>query len=226
MSRSVETDAVVLRLVDQGDRNRIVTLFTPSAGRTACVARGARGSKHRFGGHLDLFHRGRADLGRPRRTGGLPPLSGFVVTDPYEAIRADIVRFATASFFVEIVITATAAGDANPGQFAVLVESLGALSRGEESTRRDLILAFQLRWFDAMGELPPLHPENLRQARLPHLDEQPLAIARALLSGMEIPELDARRFRAVGGLTRAVRNRVLRKPLESTHFLYQVLDDG
>ncbi len=212
-----------MRLVDQGERNRIVTLFTRTVGRTPCIARGARGSKRRFGGHLDLFHRGTAELASGRKLSGLPTLKAFVVAEPYEPIRADIVRFAIASFMVEIVLNATAAGDANDAQFDVLRSTLDALSQGEDSDRRDLILGFQLRWFDAMGELPPLEEEALRLARLPYLAEQPLAIARALLSGMPIPELDDERFRLVGTLTRAVRNRVLRRPLESTRFLFEVL---
>jgi len=220
---ATSTEAVILRLVDQGERNRIVTLFTNTVGRTAVMARGARGSTKRFRGHLDLFHRGTAELKSGRRATSFPTLTSFLVKAPHEGLRTDITRFAIASFCVEIVLNATAVGDANQIQFDTLAGTLESLADGAESDRRDLILAFQLRWFDAMGELPPLDEDALRQARLPRLDEQPMAIARALHSGVEIPELDEPRFRAVGVLTRAIRNRVLRRPLESTRFLYEVL---
>ena len=84
---TAKADAVVLRLVDHGERNRIVTLFTPEHGRVAAMARSARGKSRRFGGHLDLFHRGDAMLAHSRRQGGMSTLTGFEVRATYEAIR-------------------------------------------------------------------------------------------------------------------------------------------
>jgi len=221
--RRLMTPAVVLRMVDHGERNRIVTLFSRDLGRLSCVARHARGSKRRFGGHLDIIHCGEAELHLPK-PGGLAVLRAFTLQNGYASVRADIVRFAIASFFVELVHKTTADGDVNPAQFELLTDTLEALDSGDESERRDLILGFQLRWFDRMGLLPILEPETLLEAGLPALDEQPLSIARALLSGMAIPELDAPRFRAVGALTHPLRNRVLRRPLESGRFLAEMLD--
>ncbi len=214
-------DAIILRLVDHAEKNRVVTFFTAEHGPLAAYARNARGSKRRFGGHLDLFHRGEAEFGR-RKT-GLATLTSFEVREPREGLRTDVVRFAIASFFAELVLQTTAEGDANPAQFEVLIDCLDRLATGHESERRDLILAFQLRWFDAMGNLPPLTEAGLAQARLPYLEPQPMAIARGLRAGVDIPELDAARFTAVGALTRALRGRCLSRPLESTRFLHQVL---
>lgn len=215
---------MVLRLVDQGDRHRIVSLYTPDAGRTSAIARFARGSKKRFGGHLDLFNRGEAHL-KSRRVGDLAALNAFSLRDGYMGIRSDVTRFATAAFFIDVVLASTAEGDANPEQYALLVHFLEALDQSEAGTRRDLILGFQLRWFHLMGELPPLNGDALAEARLPYMEEQPLAIARALLADVPIPDLDAARFAAVGVLTRIIRNRIVRRPLESTRFLLEMLDD-
>lgn len=220
MTAADGTDAVVLRLVDHGERARIITLYTPDSGRTAVMARGARGSSRRFGA-LDLFQRGVAYLTQPRRPGGMATLKSFEPTRTYRGIREDVVRFAAASFFTELVCVTTAAGEAAPKQHEVLVETLHHLDSANYFF--DLILGFQLRWFSAMGELPALEDMALLQSGLPHLDDGELAVARALLAGVSIPELDAGRFRAVGALTRAVRNRVATRPLESTRFLHQVL---
>lgn len=47
--------AVVLRSVDFGDSDRIVTLLTDQLGRIAVMARGARKSQRRFGASLEPF---------------------------------------------------------------------------------------------------------------------------------------------------------------------------
>ncbi len=218
----VTTEAVVLRLVDHGDKNRIVTLFTPTHGRLAALARGARGASSRFGGHLDLFHRGEVLL--KLRT-GLAELASFHVHDPHQSVREDVVKYATASFIVDLVMATTSEGDASPSQFALIARVLCELAASPESRRLDLVLGVQLRWFETMGVLPDLDEPSLLRAGLPVLDEQPLAIARALLAGLPIPDLDAERFHAVGTLTRAVRERVASRPLGSLRFLHQVLED-
>ena len=216
------TEAIVLRLLDHGDKHRIVTLFTQAHGRLAALARGARSATSRFGGHLDLFHRGEALL---KLRSGLAELASFHVHDPHASVRDDVVKFAIASFVVDLVMATTSEGDASAPQFEVLASILSELAASPEGRRLDLVLAVQLRWFGTMGVLPDLDEASLARAGLPILDDQPLAIARALAAGVPIPDLDADRFHAVGALTRAVRLRVAARPLESLRFLHQELED-
>nr|MDQ2647496.1 DNA repair protein RecO [Myxococcota bacterium] len=49
------TEALVLRRVEYGDADLIVTLLTLSLGRVSALARGARKSRRRFGGALEPF---------------------------------------------------------------------------------------------------------------------------------------------------------------------------
>lgn len=49
------TQAVVLRSVDYGDSDKIVTLFTSGYGKISAIAKGAKRSMKRFGGTLELF---------------------------------------------------------------------------------------------------------------------------------------------------------------------------
>lgn len=50
-----DTEALVLRRVEYGDADLIVTLFTRSQGKVSALARGARKSQRRFGGALEPF---------------------------------------------------------------------------------------------------------------------------------------------------------------------------
>ena len=47
---TIRTRAIVLRLVDYRESDRIATLFTEALGRVGAIARGARKSQRRFGG--------------------------------------------------------------------------------------------------------------------------------------------------------------------------------
>ena len=58
--------AIVVRLVDYGEADRIVTLMTRDFGKVAALARGARRSGRRFGGGLGLFGVGEAQLTQRR----------------------------------------------------------------------------------------------------------------------------------------------------------------
>lgn len=51
-----ETDALVVRKVEYGEADAVVTLFTERLGKVSALARGAKRSSKRFGGALDPMH--------------------------------------------------------------------------------------------------------------------------------------------------------------------------
>jgi DNA repair protein RecO (recombination protein O) len=217
------TDAVFLRIVDYKERHRIATLYTRQWGRVSAVARRSRSNSKRFSGHIDLFHRGEAVLVRSRRGGGLSTLGSFLVRQGHDHLRTDLVRFAIASFWAELVLSTTAEGNASTHQYDVLTDMLDRLNGSSQGRRFDLILGFQLRWFSAMGVLPPLDEESLAAAKLPMLDDQAMAVARALVAGVDISDLDAQVFGVVGRLTRQVRHQLVSREFASTKFLMEML---
>lgn len=56
------TLALLVRKVDYGEADLVITLFTESLGRVSALARGARKSQKRFGGALEPMHTLRAQL--------------------------------------------------------------------------------------------------------------------------------------------------------------------
>ena len=54
------TQALVLRVTDYGEADRIVTLLTERYGKVSALARGARSSRRRFGAALSSFGFGEA----------------------------------------------------------------------------------------------------------------------------------------------------------------------
>ncbi|HEY8493863.1 MAG TPA: recombination protein O N-terminal domain-containing protein, partial [Myxococcota bacterium] len=51
----LDTEALVLRVVDYGESDRIAHLLTPETSRLTVIAKGARRSRKRFPGALDLL---------------------------------------------------------------------------------------------------------------------------------------------------------------------------
>jgi len=49
------TRALVLRTFDQGESDRVVHLYTRTLGRVGAIAKGARRSKRRFPGTLEIL---------------------------------------------------------------------------------------------------------------------------------------------------------------------------
>ena len=66
-------EGIVVGLVDLGEADRIVRLLTADEGRTSVLARGARGSRRRYGGVFELGARVQVERGRGR--GPLPSVS-------------------------------------------------------------------------------------------------------------------------------------------------------
>jgi DNA repair protein RecO (recombination protein O) len=65
--RLVETRALVVRLVDRGESDRVVTFLTEDTGLVAVSARGVRKGSKRFGGALEPMHRLVVTLEHPER---------------------------------------------------------------------------------------------------------------------------------------------------------------
>ena len=52
---SHKTEAIVLRCLDYGESDRIVTFYTRDYGKLRGIAKGARRSRKRFANALELF---------------------------------------------------------------------------------------------------------------------------------------------------------------------------
>lgn len=117
--------ALVLRVTPWREHDLILDLLTPDAGRLAAVARGARNSRRRFGGALEVGTRLTVALGRGR--GNLPTLASCDVTGPLNRIRDDLDRFHHLAYALELGRLLSREGEADPGGFALLTGYLDLL---------------------------------------------------------------------------------------------------
>ena len=151
----------MLRAVDFGESDRIVHLLTPALGRVAAIAKGARRSRRRFPGTIDLANHLAVQLER-RRPAALARLEGARLLHSFEGVRADAGRFALACYLLELLDRlAPEGGSASDlGRlFRFAREGLAWIDSGAPDARLRMLL--ELRALAALG----LRPELLRCVR-------------------------------------------------------------
>lgn len=129
--RVYRTEAVVLRRVDLGEADRILTLYTPQYGKLRAVAKGVRRPVSKLGGHLELFTRARVMLARGRN---LDVLTAAETSDPFRGLRDEgpeaLERIGVAYYLAELLDRFTEEGIENRAIWDLLVGALRDLSDG------------------------------------------------------------------------------------------------
>src|SRR5438270_5774934 len=94
-----QADAIVLRRLDYGEADRILTLLTREHGKLAAIAKGSRRAKARSGSGLDLFTRSQMMLAKGRnldvvaqseRRGDTRNISGDLQRTAYACLVAEV----------------------------------------------------------------------------------------------------------------------------------------
>jgi DNA repair protein RecO (recombination protein O) len=157
----VESEALVLRHVRQGDTSHVVTLFAREGGKIAILAKGNRKPGSRFGAGLDLFNlthiRYRA---RPNRD--LMYLDTCELRRSFGGLAVDVFGYASAGACAELVARLVPEGAASEQIFDLFLEALtilletAPLVAGEELRAVALPIAFQLKLMDVLGVAPEL----------------------------------------------------------------------
>ncbi len=164
---SFKSDGVILKTIDYGDSDRIITFYSRDSGKQSAIAKGARRSKRRFVCNIDplcysrltLFYNGKSDL---LRIDDASLIDGFVV------VKTDIESYASACYIIELAGEMTEEGESNPLVFAIIVgflrifDKLGEVtgSKVKESSGSDdrevLLRFFEVKLLAALGYLPHL----------------------------------------------------------------------
>lgn len=153
MSGRLKLAAVVLRTVDYGESDRVVTLFSRERGAISAFARRARASRRRFGGALEPFTLLSAEV-RERPGAGLLGLESVTVDRAFGGIRTDLARIACAGYAIELTRELVRDHEPHRELFDLLVAFLSALDGGP--ARPAALRAFELGALRAAGFMPRL----------------------------------------------------------------------
>jgi DNA repair protein RecO (recombination protein O) len=151
--RTEATAALLLRSVDYGEADRIVTLLTARFGKVGYIARAARRSKKRFGAALEPLTLLQAHVGAGR--GPLASLERAEITRAFPRVLGDLGRMQAGFAALEFVRELTPEHEPDPGLFATVTAFLDALEAGA-APASSLVLCFQARLLALAGLSPRL----------------------------------------------------------------------
>ena len=166
------TPAILLRRMDYGDFDVIITFFTLEKGKLTLIAKSAKKSTKRFAGILELFSVLHLVAGSSRGK-GMPVLQEAVLKEPFSNIRADFKKTAYASYWAELIYNWMEDNYRQDALYYLFEHVLTELDTGQ-STDAALNILFQIRFLNLSGHRPHLAAcsqcrkelEQIRQAKI------------------------------------------------------------
>lgn len=158
-SRTVKTEAVVLRSIRYSEADCVLHLYTLAKGRAGAIAKGVRKTRSRFGARLEplshvelLLHEGRGELHTVR---------GAELVRSHDRSRADGYRLAVGHIGLEAMLRLFVEQESQPPAFHALTRFLDLLDDVEaelpaQPALDPLALSFQLKLLWLSGYLPHL----------------------------------------------------------------------
>jgi DNA repair protein RecO (recombination protein O) len=147
-----QADAIVLRRLDYGEADRILTLLTREHGKLAAIAKGSRRAKARSGSGLDLFTRSQMMLAKGRN---LDVVAQSERRGDTRNISGDLQRTAYACLVAEVADKVLEDRHPVDDVFELVASTLDRLNASERSARADAAW-FLMRILELLGYQPQL----------------------------------------------------------------------
>lgn len=148
-----KSEAIILRHIDYGEADRIVTFLTPEQGILKGFARSARKSRRRFGPALEPFAQVRL-MWTPPRSVDMVGLTDAELIDLRVGLRSDLTALALAAYGCELGEELLGHSHEHRQAFALLRAFLDRLSAGGADAQTRLL--FELRAVVLAGYVPHL----------------------------------------------------------------------
>ncbi len=226
------TSAILLRRLDYGDFDVIITFFTLERGKVSVIAKAAKKSTKRFAGILELFSELQI-LASASRGKGLPVLQEAVLKQPFSTIRADYKKTAYASYWSELINSWIEENFRQVALYYLFEHVLFELDAGLTAPQV-LNIVFQMRFLTLSGHRPNFSQCNMCGLALEDIKDDNISVnlqRGGIICGQCSSGATSRKFLAKGTikqllwvesgkLAKAARIKFSRSALEeSTNFL-------
>ena len=152
--RVYKTEAIVLRSMNLGEADRVLTVLTPRLGKLRVIAKGVRRTRSRIGGALEPFSDVQLVLAVGRT---FDVVTSSSLEDPHLGLRNDLHSTAAAWYVVELADRFCEGASDSLAAFRLLAQSLSALDAPASEVTREVVARwFELQLLDAMGFRPEL----------------------------------------------------------------------
>lgn len=150
---SFATPAIILRRIDFGDYDLIISLFTLNMGKISALAKSAKKSTKRFAGILEPFSVLEVVCNINPAKKRLPILQEAVLMHPFPKISADVKKIAYASYWAELVNEWVEENEKQADVFRLLHYVFNQLNLGD-TPETTLSILFQMRFMAISGYSP------------------------------------------------------------------------
>ena len=152
-SSADDARGIVVKTTPVRESDLVVQLYTDAHGKLSGIARGARSSRRRFAGALQLLVLARYGLARPRR-GDLWSIERADIEREWTSVAADVVAHAHAAYVVELVGALLPPEAPDPHALAIVVAAWDSLADAGPSP--GALRAAELELLDLVGHRPAL----------------------------------------------------------------------
>ena len=148
------TDAILLRKIEYGDHDFIISFLTESRGKISVIAKNAKKSIRRVSGALDLFSVNHIQCTFPKKNKeALIILSQADLEKGFANIRYDVLKTAYASYWVELIHFWLEEDKIQKELYDLLLFSLESIHEGIME-KEVISLLFQIRFMSLSGFSP------------------------------------------------------------------------
>ena len=152
--RVYKTEGIVLRSMNLGEADRVLTILTPRLGKLRVIAKGVRRTRSRIGGGLEPFSDVQLVLAVGRT---FDVVTSSSLEDPHLGLRNDLHSTAAAWYVIELADRFCEGSADSHEAFRLLAQALSALDAPPAEVTREVVARwFELSLLNAMGFRPEL----------------------------------------------------------------------
>lgn len=142
--RIYRTHALVLRRRDQGEADRVITLYTPGMGKLEVIGKGVRKTTSHKAGHLELFTHSSLLIAKGRTW---DIVTEVTTIESFRNLREDLDAIGRASYVCELLDCFADSDDGNLPLWEIVLFALRTLDEAIAHKSQIDASAF-LRWFE------------------------------------------------------------------------------
>ncbi len=136
--RIYRTRAIILKRREQGEADRVITIFTPEYGKRVVIAKGVRKPTSRKAGHLEPFTHASLMLAKGKTW---DIITGAQTVTSFRKLREDLDLTAYAYYFCELLDAFVQEDDPHPEMYDLLLTAFRRLETSPD-------LALTARWYE------------------------------------------------------------------------------
>lgn len=141
-----KTEGIVIRTLNYGETNKIITVLTRNHGKIGLMARGAKKTKSKLSSSSQLFFYGNFLYQRGK---GLGVLHQADPIDSFRDMKTDIVRMAYSAYLVEFADRITEDHTGYPELYDILIQTIKWINDG--ISPQILVLIFNVKMLPLAG---------------------------------------------------------------------------